>query len=171
MGDTLVDVVFVNEPHGAVLRVTIDRAANTGEGGGVTLSDCEAFHRALLPLVESIDYDTLEVESPGADRPIQSEADWTKAVGADIEINLYKAEQGAKHWHGRLISFTSDSVAIDAPGGQRVLPRRSIAIARPWISLDSLNEINLSDMESALDTESDLNIENYTRDTDGNRRD
>jgi ribosome maturation factor RimP len=171
MGDTLVDAVFVNEPHGAVLRVTIDREVNTGEGSGVTLSDCEAFHHALLPLVESIDYDTLEVESPGADRPIQSEAEWAKAVGADIEINLYKAEQGAKHWHGRLISFTGDSVTISVPGGQRVLPRRSIAIARPWISLELLNEISLSDAESKLDTESGSNSENYTQDTDGNRRD
>ncbi|GHU74018.1 hypothetical protein AGMMS49992_14330 [Clostridia bacterium] len=136
MGDVIVDAAFVREPHGQVLRITIDRP---GQPGGVTLSDCEAFHRALIPLVESVEYDTLEVESPGADRPIQTDEEFAKAVNTDIEINLYKAEQGAKHWRGVLLSFDKDAVTLLTPQVERTLQRRSIAIARPWVSLDEIN--------------------------------
>jgi ribosome maturation factor RimP len=164
MGDELVGVAFVNEPHGSVLRVTIDRPAQAdanGGGSGITLSDCEAFHRALIPLVESIDYDTLEVESPGADRPFSTDADWAKAVGTDIEISLYRSEQGAKRWRGRLISACADSVAIDSPQGSRTLPRRAIASARPWISMEAI--------ESAVFDELEPDGGKYTQDNDLDR--
>ncbi|GHU67551.1 hypothetical protein FACS1894184_07600 [Clostridia bacterium] len=186
MGYALVDVVFVNEPHGSVLRATIDRtdsqdglvgsigsvgmnavshgASAKTQGSRVTLTDCEAFHRALIPLVESIDYDTLEVESPGADRAFQSDTDWAKAIDTDVDINLYKAERSAKHWHGRLVSVSADTVEIDTPKGRIALPRRSIAIARPWISLDSLDAVDSLDLLNMLDSEK------YTQDNDADRR-
>jgi ribosome maturation factor RimP len=164
LGDELIGVAFVNEPGGAVLRVTIDRAGGADGPPGrsrVTLADCEAFHRALIPLVESVAYDTLEVESPGADRPIATDADWARAVGSDIEISLYRAEQGAKRWRGRLLSVDGGSVAIDSPKGPRVLPRRAIAVARPWIPMDSLD---LADLAEAEPQGGD-----YTQDDDSDR--
>ena len=61
MGYELVDAELVKEGPGRYLRIYLDKA------GGITLDDCERFHRAVQPRVEQVDYDFLEVCSPGLD--------------------------------------------------------------------------------------------------------
>ena len=65
----LVDAELVKEPAGHFLRFYIEKP------GGVALNDLEAFHRRILPLVERVEYDYMEVSSPGADRPLKNERD------------------------------------------------------------------------------------------------
>ena len=61
-GLELVDVSLDKEPTGKYLRIYIDKPE------GISLDDCERYHRAIQPQLESYDYDFLEVSSPGVDR-------------------------------------------------------------------------------------------------------
>ena len=62
----LVELTLTREQQGKTLCIYIDKP------GGVTLDDCERYHKAVQPLLEEIDYDYLEVSSPGVDRPIKT---------------------------------------------------------------------------------------------------
>lgn len=62
----LVDVSLDKEGAGRYLRIYIDKPE------GVSLDDCEAYHRAIQPQLESYDYDFLEVSSPGGRPPAQA---------------------------------------------------------------------------------------------------
>lgn len=46
----------------------------------MSLDDCERYHRAIMPLVESYDFDFLEVSSPGIDRPLKKDRDFERAL-------------------------------------------------------------------------------------------
>ena len=73
-GFELVDVELVREGASRYLRIYIDKP------DGITLNDCETYHRAVTPLVERVDYDFLEVCSPGLDRPLKKQKDLRSIV-------------------------------------------------------------------------------------------
>ena len=62
MGYELVEIAMDREPAGMMLRFYIDRPE------GISLDDCEAYHKAVRALADEIDYDYMEVSSPGIDR-------------------------------------------------------------------------------------------------------
>ena len=64
LGYELCDAAIEKEPTGRYLRIYIDK------DGGVTLDDCEAYHRAVQPSLESFDYDFLEVCYTECDRAL-----------------------------------------------------------------------------------------------------
>ena len=74
----LVDVELVKEPTGHFLRFFIEKP------DGISLNELEAYHRRIQPLVENVEYDFMEVSSPGADRPLKSERDFERAEGLDV---------------------------------------------------------------------------------------
>ena len=59
LGYEWIDLELVKEPVGRFLRFYIDKE------GGISLNDVEAFHRKIQPLAENVDYDYMEVSSPG----------------------------------------------------------------------------------------------------------
>jgi ribosome maturation factor RimP len=82
MGYELVDVQ--SSSGGRLLRIFIDKP------GGVTLEDCAAVSRQLsrvLP-VEGVDYDNLEVSSPGLDRPLRKPGDFARFAGQMAEVRM-----------------------------------------------------------------------------------
>ena len=130
-GFSLVDVEIVKEHTGKYLRVYIDKT------GGITLDDCEAYHRRFEPLVASVDYDFLEVCSPGLDRPLKTDSDYQKAYGTRIEVSLFKPFNGKRKLTGALISVTKDSVTLQTDGaGEISLNRKDISLAKPLIEFD-----------------------------------
>ena len=82
MGYELVEAGIEKEGAGQYLRFYLDSEK------GISLDDCEAFHKRIQPLVEDVDYDFLEVSSPGIDRPIRTTAYAAKAVGFPGEDKL-----------------------------------------------------------------------------------
>lgn len=74
MGYELVDVCLDKENTGKFLRIYVDCPE------GMSLDDCERYHRAIMPLVESYDFDFLEVSSPGIDRPLKKDRDFERAL-------------------------------------------------------------------------------------------
>lgn len=82
LGYELVDVEKL--PRG-LIRVTIDK------DGGITLDDCERVSNQLnsTMTVEGVDYDRLEVSSPGVDRPLKRPRDFVKFVGQNVHVELF----------------------------------------------------------------------------------
>ena len=130
LGLQLVDVELTKENTGKFLRFYIDKPE------GVDLDALESFHRAVLPLMEEVEYDYMEVCSPGADRPLKKPADFDRARGQTVEVRLYKAIDGLKSFTGELVGLIDDSVVILTEGGERAFPRKAVAQVAPVIELD-----------------------------------
>ena len=127
----LVDVELVKEPTGRFLRFFVD----TEEG--VSVDELENFHRRILPLVERVDYDYMEVSSPGADRPLKTERDFERAQGMRVELNTYRAVNGAKRFAGELVGLVENAVVLALDDGRELaFPRREVAVVRPLIEFD-----------------------------------
>ena len=88
-----------------LLRVFIDRPVNHPDvAAGVGIEDCERVSHQLTRLfeVENIDFDRLEVSSPGLDRPLRKLADYVRFAGAPVAIKLRVPFQGRKQYQGVL---------------------------------------------------------------------
>ena len=134
-----VDAELAKEPAGLFMRFYIDK-----EDGGITLDELETFHRALQPLVEDVEYDYMEVSSPGADRPLRTQRDFERAMGQPVEVKLYRARDGAKRFEGILAARTEGAFTIrDASGREIGFTDGEVAQARPLI------EVTQDDLEPA----------------------
>ncbi len=125
MGLLLVDVTYT----GHTLRVTLDRA-----GGGVRLQEVEAFHRALEPSLDNLDpipasY-TLEVSSPGAERPLRTERDYRIFAGRSVRIQMTEVVEGRRVWEGQLVGLVDGVVWLVAEGGTVGVALKDISSTR-----------------------------------------
>lgn len=110
------ELVDVERLAAGLLRVTLDAAQ------GVRLEDCEKVSRQLSHLfaVEDVDYDRLEVSSPGLDRPLKRARDFGRFVGSEVQVQLAEAipaegaSAGRKRLRGRLLELSG------APGAERL---------------------------------------------------
>ena len=97
MGYEFVDVELTKEHGAAFLRIFVDKE------GGMSLDDCSEFHHAIMKEIEDLDYDYLEISSPGVDRPLKRDRDFEKAQGEVVEVHLYRAQNGQKIFEGKLV--------------------------------------------------------------------
>jgi len=134
MGVEHLETAFEKKAAGMYLRITLDKP------GGITLNDCEAFHRAVQPRLENIDYDYLEVCSAGIDRPIRTPEDARKAKGKEVEIRLYKPLDGRKEYLGILEELNGEAYVISTAQGMVSLPVGNVALARRTVDLSVLEE-------------------------------
>ena len=134
MGFEHLETAFEKEAAGVYLRIYLDRE------GGISLTDCENYHRAVQPLLEHIDYDFLEVCSAGIDRPIKNERDAQKAVGHEVEIKLFKPVDGSKSYIGTFLKLEDDVYHINTPEGNREFHRKDVALACRTVDLSVLDE-------------------------------
>jgi len=137
MGFELVEVALEKEPTGKYLRIYIDKPE------GITLDDCETYHRAVLPLVESYDYDFMEVSSPGIDRPLKTERDYERNLGTQVEVRLFRPIDGAKEYTGILAGFDGDSLTLETSDGEKVIPRRAAALVKPVVDMEGVEDVDL----------------------------
>lgn len=113
MGYGLVDVE--TSPRGRLLRVFIDKP---GDEKGVTIDDCTAVSNQLSRLfaVEEIDYDRLEVSSPGLDRVLKKAADFERFAGQEVQIKLRLPVGNQRNFSGVILGMRDDRVAIRTSG-------------------------------------------------------
>jgi ribosome maturation factor RimP len=111
-------------PKGRLVRVFIDKPSLGSPGGGVTVEDCAKVSNHLTHLftVENIDYDRLEVSSPGLDRPLYKLADYVRFAGEDVQLNLHEMTDGARKWKGTLRGVEGDSVLVETAAGMHTFP-------------------------------------------------
>lgn len=138
-GIELVDVSLDKEPAGKYLRVYIDKPE------GISLDDCERYHRAIQPQLESYDYDFLEVSSPGVDRPLKKDRDFERAVGTEVEVHLFKAVDGQKIFTGVLTDFDKAELVIDVNGEEKRFGRRAASLVKPVVDMEGVQDVDLSE--------------------------
>ena len=127
----LVDVELVKEPTGRFLRFYIEKT------DGIALNDLEAFHRRILPLVERVEYDYMEVSSPGADRPLKTERDFERCQGMVVELKTYRPVNGGKQFTGELVGLRDGDVVIATDDAEMLrFPQKDVAVVRPLIEFD-----------------------------------
>ena len=124
LGYELVDLDL--SPKGRTVRVFIDKP------GGVDVEDCATVsnHLARVFTVENIDFDRLEVSSPGLDRPLKSAADYARFTGQEAQLWLREPLDGAKKLKGLLRGIEGDTVAVETPKGTVMLALDAIERAR-----------------------------------------
>ncbi|HSC72308.1 MAG TPA: ribosome maturation factor RimP [Candidatus Methylomirabilis sp.] len=133
-GLELVDVEFRRESRGWILRLYVDRT------GGVTVDDCQQVSEELgdhLDVEDLIDHPySLEVSSPGLDRPLTRESDFVAFAGKAARITTHEPIGGQRNFRGRLAGLVEGAVLLDIPDGRRIrIPRGLIAKARLEVEL------------------------------------
>lgn len=125
LGFELVDVEM--SPKGRLLRVFIDIER------GVTIDDCAAVSNQLSRVfeVENVDYDRLEVSSPGLDRPLKKAADFVRFAGSDVQVRLRMPLNNQRNFTGVLNGMVDGQVQLSTAGGESLsLPFEEIEKAR-----------------------------------------
>ena len=111
LGYELVDLEVSN--RGKLLRLFIDKPE------GITIDDCVMVSNQLgnvLAVENDIDYDRLEVSSPGLDRALKKESDFVKFVEAKASIKVRMPIDGRKNFVGLLKGFADGNVSIEVEG-------------------------------------------------------
>lgn len=116
----LVDVEYIKEGPNWYLRVYADKE------NGIDIEDCARISEKLSEALDQITPDPfpkayfLEVSSPGAERPLKTEADIANAVGEYIHLDYYVPQHGEKFHEGTLLNVTEDSFEIEVTIKTRV---------------------------------------------------
>ena len=124
LGFELVDLEL--SPKGRLFRVFIDIER------GITVDDCATVSNQLTRVfeVENIDYDRLEVSSPGLDRPLKKLADFDRFAGQEIQLRLSVAIGNQRNFVGVLEGVRDGAVALTTEKGEMLLPFDDIEKAR-----------------------------------------
>ena len=109
-----------------LVRVFIDKPA------GVDVEDCASVsnHLTRLFAVENVDFERLEVSSPGLDRPVKRLADYARFAGQEAQLTLAAPVDGAKRIKGILRGIEGDDVLVETAAGVKSFPFGTIARAR-----------------------------------------
>lgn len=135
-GVDLVDVRYLREPGGAVVRVIIDRdVPGLDVGSGVSLEDCTAVSRDASAALDVHDdvlpsggY-RLEVSSPGLERPLVKLSDFERFSGREIKVRTRTPIERRRRFHGKLIGVVEESIELEQDGQVLVIPHEDIAQA------------------------------------------
>ena len=124
LGYELVD--FERSGKGKLLRVYIDKA------GGINVDDCASVsnHLSRVFAVEGIDYDRLEISSPGLDRPLKKEQDFVRYAGQKARIKMRVPVEGQRNFVGVLREARGGKVEIDVDGKKVSLDLANLDRAR-----------------------------------------
>jgi ribosome maturation factor RimP len=137
------DVQFRREAHGWMLRVYLDKPdapVHAGRAGliggeGVTIDDCQFVSTEVGTLLDVEDIVghryTLEVSSPGLDRPLRGPADYRRFAGCLAQFVLGEPTDGLTHVRGRLLGMEGDDVMVAVGKDQvRRIPATRISRGR-----------------------------------------
>jgi ribosome maturation factor RimP len=124
LGYELVDVERMS--RGGLLRVFIDKP------GGISVDDCVIVsnHLGRLFAVENIDYDRLEVSSPGLDRPLKKPSDFIRFLGESVKLKLRVALQGQRNFVGILREVNEGVLKLEVDGKMLDLELKNLEKAR-----------------------------------------
>ncbi len=139
LGYQVVDVE--RSQHGRVLRVFIDKPEKPR---GVDIEDCALVSNQLsrVLIVEDVDYDRLEVSSPGLDRPLKKEADFERFAGSEISLRLRLPLAGRRNFSGLLAGVQAGRILLRSDAGEFEFDLNDIDKARliPRYDLTKAND-------------------------------
>ncbi len=126
----LINVEFVKEGQHYFLRVYIDKP------DGVTIDDCQAVAQKLNPILDEADpieqQYIFEVSSPGAERPLKTEQDFSVSVGRYVNLTTYAPFNGQKQFAGILLGKENGVISLElTEEGQTIsIPEDKVAKIR-----------------------------------------
>ena len=116
-GFELVEVEVKRARGGQLVRLFVDKT------GGIGLDDLQSVSEEVSAILDAEDpiessY-TLEVSSPGLDRPLKGEADYRRYQGRLARLSSYEPLEGRRHWTGRILSVEAGVVSqgLEKEGG------------------------------------------------------
>ena len=127
LGYELVDVE--QSPRGRVLRLFIDKL---DKPGGIDVEDCALVSNQLSRVltVENVDYDRLEVSSPGLDRVLKKPVDFERFVGSEINLRLRLPISGRRNFNGVLQYVRDGKIGLVIDTGEVELDLGNVDKAR-----------------------------------------
>jgi ribosome maturation factor RimP len=109
--------------HGLV-RVYIDAAA------GITVEDCERVSHAVSEALDAADpvpgQYTLEVSSPGLERPLRTAAQFARFAGEQVFVEMTQAVDARRRFKGRLVATAGGVIEVEVDGRRHMLPLSGI---------------------------------------------
>ncbi|HEX9823044.1 MAG TPA: ribosome maturation factor RimP [Actinomycetota bacterium] len=128
MGLELVEAGFAREGGRRILRVTVDRE------GGIDLDTIAEASEKVSRRLDLEDFGggpyTLEVSSPGLERPLRNPAQFARQVGERVKVRTMDLIDGSRTHLGTLVAAGDDDVTIETDEGARTLRYADIASAR-----------------------------------------
>ncbi len=120
VGVEIYEIVFKQGRHPS-LTVFLD----TDREGGIDLDTCERFHNAADPVLDELDPTfgqpyTLNVSSPGIDRPFKKDSDYLRHIGKKVEIKLYAPVKGEKFFEAVLLEYDPKAGNVTVEKGKEV---------------------------------------------------
>lgn len=134
LGYEIVEVEFAKKYNGDNLTVFIDK-----KDGFIDIDDCEKVHNAIDQPLDTLNPTcdkpyTLNVSSPGIDRPIVTNKDFNRNIGETLEVKLFQAINKKKILVGELISFDENKIVLSEQKlGNIEIDRKLISKATKYI--------------------------------------
>lgn len=127
-GMELVELTFRREGGGKILRVTVDREQ------GLDLDTISQVSQRISRRLDAEGFDpgpySLEVSSPGVERPLRSPEDFVKRIGEKVKVKTSEEVEGSSVHVGALVGADDLAVTVATEAGERRLPLSAIASAR-----------------------------------------
>ena len=129
----IVEIVFDNKANALTIFIETEN--------GVDLDTCEKFHKGVDSAIDELDPSygepyTLNVSSPGLDRPFKTERDFERNLQKEVEIRLYAPLKGKKFIEGILIDFDENSVTVKTEKEEIKISLNKIAKINKAIKFD-----------------------------------
>ncbi len=107
-------------------RPTVQIMAERRDGAGMTVDDCSAISHAISAVLDVEDpiggaY-TLEISSPGIDRPLTRSKDFERFAGFDAKVEMRGPVDGRRRFQGRILGLSGDEVRLATEDGEIALP-------------------------------------------------
>jgi ribosome maturation factor RimP len=120
------ELVALERAGGGLLRLYIDKPE------GIVVEDCARVSNQLtrMFMVENVEYERLEVSSPGLDRPLVKEADFVRFAGERANLRLHAPLDGRKRFNGVLRGVVDGVLQLEVDGATVAIPLAEVDSAR-----------------------------------------
>jgi ribosome maturation factor RimP len=133
LGYQLWELEYLPQSGGGLLRLYIDSAERSSEGG-ITLDDCERVSHVVSETLDAADpipsHYTLEVSSPGLDRVLRTREHFERFAGERVRLEMMQPVEGRKRFAGRLLGVGERDITLELENGRISLPIDDIHRAR-----------------------------------------
>jgi ribosome maturation factor RimP len=135
-GLDLAGLEILGEGRRTIVRVLVESTS------AINVEDCAAVSEELgraLDLHDPIPHAyTLEVATPGLDRPLRAEADFSRFAGRKVDVATHEAINGRRRWKGQLLGIEGGQVRLEVDGQRVLLPLAGIVRARLVVEMEDL---------------------------------
>ena len=111
-----------------LIRLLVDRV------GGVTIQQCATVNQLIGHALDAANLIeggyTIEVSSPGLDRPLVSKRDFERALGEELKMDLISDEGRSKELEGVLLAVQPEAIVVKTPSGNLTVPMGQIRMAK-----------------------------------------